>query len=516
MFRFWDLTAIVIFLAGMAGMGLWFARKNSSTEAYFLGNRSFPGWAVGISMLGTSISSVTFLALPAAAYILDYRQAVPNMALPLVAVIAVFFFIPLFRQGNMTSAFEYLEKRYGILVRAYAALSFLVLQLVRLAVILYLVAIPVEGMLGIPILWVIVVGGLVVSLYTVFGGIEAVVWTDVVQTFILLGGGLVCLGLMVWEIPGGIGRVIDLGVEYHKFGLGPVKFDLNERTFFAVLLLGLVNFTNEYASNQNVVQRYIASKSLREARKATLICMFMSVPTWMSFFFLGSCLFAFYHVFPEPAVAAMAADEVLPHFILTKTPPFVGGLIIAACLAAAMSSQSSSINAISTICTVDFFKRFGRPRSDREYLTIAKLTAGVASLLMIAGAIVICYIPKESINDFSLIIGSLFGGGVLSIFLLGFFTTRVGYRAVLLGTGVALACNVYLMLNTFGWLPEALKLPVHSYWTTIIVNAVLLPVGYGAALFWPNRRNLNHLTVWAMERKARKSPQLIPDGVKEP
>ena len=184
--RILDLLAVVLFLAGMAGMGVWFARKNTSTEAYFLGNRSFPGWAIGISMLGTSISSVTFLAIPAAAYVLDYRQAVTNLALPFVAVIALIFFIPLFRQGNMTSAFEYLEKRYGVLIRSYAALSFLVLQVVRLAMILYLVSIPIEGMLGIPILWIIIVGGVVVSLYTVFGGIEAVVWTDVVQTFILL------------------------------------------------------------------------------------------------------------------------------------------------------------------------------------------------------------------------------------------------------------------------------------------------------------------------------------------
>ena len=372
------------------------------------------------------------------------------------------------------------------------------LQVVRLAMILYLVSIPIEGMLGIPILWIIIVGGAVVSVYTVFGGIEAVVWTDVVQTFILLGGGLLCLGLMVWELPGGFGQVIEIGTEFNKFSLGPMRGGFNERTFFAVLLLGLVNFTNEYASNQNVVQRYIASKSLREARKATLICMFMSVPTWMSFFFLGSCMFAFYHVFPEPAVAAMAADEVLPHFILTRTPPFVGGTIIAACLAAAMSSQSSSINAISTICTVDFVKRFGRVRSDRDCLVIAKLIAGAASVLMIGGAIAICYIPKESMNDFGLIIGSLFGGGVLSIFLLGFFTTRVGNCAVITGTAVALACNFYLMLNTFGWLPPVLALPVHSYWTTIIVNAVSFPVAYGVALFRPNRRNLERLTVWTL------------------
>ena len=161
--RILDLLAVVLFLAGMAGMGVWFARKNTSTEAYFLGNRSFPGWAIGISMLGTSISSVTFLAIPAAAYVLDYRQAVTNLALPFVAVIALIFFIPLFRQGALTSAYEYLEKRFGVLVRSYAALSFLVLQVVRLAMILYLVSIPIEGMLGIPILWIIIVGGVVVS-----------------------------------------------------------------------------------------------------------------------------------------------------------------------------------------------------------------------------------------------------------------------------------------------------------------------------------------------------------------
>ena len=367
-----------------------------------------------------------------------------------------------------------------------SALSFLVLQVVRLAMILYLVSIPIEGMLGIPILWIIIVGGAVVSVYTVFGGIEAVIWTDVVQTFILLGGGLLCLGLMVWDLPGGFGQVIEIGTEFNKFSLGPLEGGFGERTFFVVLLLGLVNFTNEYAGNQNVVQRYIASKSLREARKATLICMFMSVPTWMSFFFLGSCMFAFYHVFPEPAVAAMAADEVLPHFILTRTPPFVGGTIIAACLAAAMSSQSSSINAISTICTVDFVKRFGRPRTDREHLVIAKLIAGAASVLMIGGAIAICYIPKESMNDFGLIIGSLFGGGILSIFLLGFFSTRVGNRAIIAGTAVALCFNLYLMLNTFGWLPPGLALPVHSYWTTILVNALLFVVAYVLAWLVPN------------------------------
>lgn len=500
MFRVSDMIAIGLFLGAMAWMGVYFSRKNKSTEDYFLGNRSFPGWAVGLSMLGTSISSVTFLAIPAAAYILDYRQAVTNLALPVAAILAIYIFIPFFRRGNATSAFEYLEDRYGMLVRVYAALCFVVLQAIRLALILYLVSIPVAAMLDVHIGYVIVIGGVIVGFYTVLGGIEAVIWTDVVQTIILLLGGLLCLGIIIYDLPGGISQVIEIGNKFDKFSPGPISFALDERTFLVVVLLGVVNFTTEYSSNQNVVQRYIAAKSTREARKATLICMFMSVPTWMSFFFLGTCLFAFYHVFPDPAVAKLAADDVLPRFILTKIPPFVSGTLIAACLAAAMSSLDSSINAISTIVTIDFVKRFGKPRSDARCLAIAKWVACAAGVMMIAGAYIIIYIPKESVNDFGIIIGSIFGGGMLAIFMLGFFTTRVGYRALLTGLGLSFAVNFYLILNAFNWLPETLKLPVHSYWTTIIVNLVLVLAGYGLSFAMPNRRSLDGLTVWTIRK----------------
>ncbi|MGE4564971.1 MAG: sodium:solute symporter, partial [Victivallaceae bacterium] len=199
-------------------------------------------------------------------------------------------------------------------------------------------------------------------------------------------------------------------------------------------------------------------------------------------------------------VARLAADGVLPHFILTKIPPFVSGAVIAACLAAAMSSLDSSINAISTIVTIDFVKRFGKPRSDAHCLAIAKWVACAAGVMMIAGAYIIVYIPKESVNDFGIIIGSIFGGGMLAIFMLGFFTTRVGYHALLAGLGVSLAVNFYLILNAFNWLPEALKLPVHSYWTTIIVNLVLVIAGYGLSFAMPNRRNLDGLTVWTIKK----------------
>ncbi len=500
--RPWDLVAVALFFIATAAMGVYFARRNESTEKYFLGGRTIPGWAIGLSMVGYSISSITFLAMPAAAYILDYRQVVQNLTLPVALVLAVIVFIPFFRRGTSASAFEYIERRYGVLVRSYASVSFIVLNLFRLGTVLYLVSLAVAPMLGLNVVTGIMITGVVVALYTMFGGIEAVIWTDVVQTIILLGGGVLCLCLMVFALPGGLPQVFEIGVEYNKFSLGPVSFALNDRTFLVVMLLGLVQFITEYSSNQNMVQRYIASKSLHEARKATVICGLVSIPTWLIFFFLGTCMFAYYRIFPDPALNGLEADQVLPHFILTKTPQFVGGVIISACLAAAMSSLSSSINAIATVSTEDFLKRFGRERSDRECLRFAKAVACVTGMLMIAGAVGIYYIPdKESMVNFGIIIGSMFGGGMFAIFMLGFFTTRVTNRGIVWGTAVALVCNVYLMLNTFGALPAGLALAVHSYWTAIIVNAVLAPAAFLFSALFKDRKDLTGLTVWTQVRR---------------
>ena len=501
MFRISDLCAILLYLAAMAGIGFYFGKKNKSTEEYFLGNRAFPGWAVGLSMLGTSISSVTFLALPAAAYVLDYRQAVNSFAMPFAALLAVWLFIPFFRRGRATSAFEYLEARYGPFFRAYAAFCFVITQFIRLATVLYLVALPVAGMTGGSLTTVIVVCGFFIALYTVIGGIEAVIWTDVIQTVILLLGGILCMGLMLYELPEGLSDVLRIGLADDKFSFGPVTWGLNDRTFTVLLLLGVVSYTTDYSSNQNVVQRYIAAKSLREARKAVVLSAAMSIPTWMCFFFLGSCLYAFYKLVPDAAVANLAADEVLPHFILTRTPPFLGGVIIAACLAAAMSSLDSSINSISTVCSVDFVKRYGRERSDASLLKIAKIIAVVCGMFMIGGAAALVHIPKECVNDFCLIIASMVGGGKLAIFLLGFFTTRVSGRALLAGLIPAILFNLYLACNTLGWVPEALRMPIHAYWTGILVNAGLALVAYLASFRFPCRRNLTGLTVWTQQKK---------------
>ncbi len=502
-----DIAAVLVYLAGMAAMGIHFARRNQNTEEYFVGSRSFPGWAVGLSMLGTSISSVTFLAFPAAAYVLDWRQLVSNLMLPFVAVLAILVFIPFFRRGRLTSAFEYLGDRYGPGARLYGTISFIFLQLIRLSKVLFLVSIPVSLLTGTPLWVVIVAAGIFIAFYTIAGGIDAVIWTDVVQAIVLWAGGLVCCLYIALKLPDGFGQILSVGAEHGKFGVGPMEWSLDERTFWAVAVLGIYNWLAMYSSDQNFVQRYVASKSMREARKAATLYSATAVPTWTFFFFVGTCVFVFFTVFPDPQVADLEADEVFPYFILTKIPAGIAGLVIAGVLAAAMSSLDSSINAIATISTVDLLKPYlAKGRDDGFYLLSARIIGAAASALMIVGAIIFSAVPKESMNDLSWIVASVFGGCMMGMFMLGFFTKRVDYVSLMIALALATLLNVYLGVNVAGWLPKALTINVHAYWVGMLVNAAFIVVAYGISVI--RRRpqpSLEGLTVWTMRKPSESA-----------
>lgn len=494
-----DLVVIIIYLIGTAAIGLYFSRRNGSTEEYFLGGRNIPGWAVGLSMIGTSISSITFLALPAAAFALDWRQGAPYLVFPIICAFAVIFFIPIFRRTKITSAYEYLEQRFGRAARLYGSLCFVIGEATRLGTVLFLLAIPVSLMTGFNLNTIIIVTGIFVAFYTVTGGIDAVIWTDVIQSFIFWGGGLFVAGFMLYRIPGGFDTVIRVGNELNKFSFGPMEVDLSQRTFYVLLILGVFNWLSMYTANQNVIQRYLTAKSTREARKATLICAAGSLPTWFAFYFIGTTLFVFFRYFHDPRIAAMPADAVFPYFIINYLPSGFTGLLIAAVMAAAMSSLSSSLNSFAAVCTTDLLATCICPgRDDRYYLRWARIFSCIAVVIMIGGAIIIANIPKESMVDLGYIIGGLMVMLVMGFFILGFCCPSVGNRSVWLGFLCGTLSNIYLVLGYFNCLPSAIVPAIHVYWNSIICQIVMIVSAIVFAWLFPEKRSaaaLENLTL---------------------
>lgn len=510
-----DVAALLLYAGGVTVAGLYFSSRNKTTDAYFLGGRNFPSWAIGLSMVGTSISSVSFLAYPADAFKTAWLRMVPNFALPLAVLIASIWILPFFRRKNTISAFQYLESRYGPSTRIYGAIAFIISQAVRTSLILYLVSLLAQEFTGWPLWMCILMGGLFVSFYTIVGGIEAVIWTDVVQTIVLMAGGVACLCVIVSELPGGFSQIISEAREAGKFQFAefvettgefrPASWDFTffRKTAFMMLLVGLVNWLTEYSANQNVVQRYCASRSTRDARKAMWICCGASIPIWAFFMFLGTALWVFFREFPSPETTAMLSghakpEGVLPFFILSYLPPGLAGLVIAAALAAAMSSLDSSINAIATVSIVDIYRRhLVKNYDDRHYVTAAKSVAAGASIIMIVGALLLAQYPGKTMQDTATILVAITAGGLLGLYMLGFLTTMGDGRTV----GVAIVCTLmfttYRALEGFEWVP---RMPIDPYYTGIAGHMLMFGVGFAmGSIVSKRKRDLTGLTLWTQD-----------------
>ncbi len=497
-----DVFTLLLYLSGMLAIGVYFARRNTSTEEYFLGGRQFAGWVVGLSLVGTSISSVTFLAYPADGFKTAWLRYLPNLMLPLAALLAVRYFIPIFRRHNLTTAYEYLELRYGPGVRVYGAATFILAQLVRISTILYLLSLLIQEVTGLDSTWSVVIAGGFVALYTVIGGIEAVIWTDVIQTIVLMLGGVLMLVVIVQALPGGLGQVFDVARDTNKLSFAdwnqgvstPLTWDLSllSKTGTMMLILGLTNWLTEYGSNQNVVQRYIAARSDGEARKAVWVCVLASLPIWAFYMFLGTALFVFYQQFPSVEAGHMLdgtrkAEEILPWFIVNEMPAGLSGIVIAAALAAAMSSLDSSINAISTVGINDIYRRFlRREAGDAHYLRVAHLIATASSVLMIVGALAILRAHTTTLQDFGTILVSLFGGGLFGLYAIAFCTDRLRGLLPWVGIGATLLFTGWTIALSNGWLPG--PAPFDLYYTTILANAVMV---VGILLAWGVKRAMN-------------------------
>jgi SSS family solute:Na+ symporter len=487
-----DQIVVGAYLLAVVGMGAYFVRRSRTVEGFSVGSRSMPGWALGLSILGTYLSSITFLAYASDAYTGGWSRFVFSLTIPVACLVATLVFIPLYRRKLRISAYQYLEERFHPWARSYTALSFVLLQISRVGAVLYYVAVALSEFIGIEVSWIIVVLGIAVTVYTVLGGIEGVVWTDVVQVFVLLGGALACVGILLFRMPEGPGQIFSMGREAHKFGLGGWSANLALPTFWVIFIYGIVENLKNFGIDQNHIQRYLAARSDREAKKALWTGGLIYVPVSALFLFIGTALFAYYSMhkgeLPADLQDPANANRIFPFFIVTRLPVGVRGLLIAAVLAAAMSSVDSSLNSSATVSVVDFYRRyFRRNADDAQLLLTMRIVTVVLGVLGTIAALAM--IKAQSALDVWWQVSAIFGGGMLGLFLLGLVVKRASHVSALVGVCVNLAVICWATFARglpAGW--SWLECPFHELLTGLLGAGSLIVVGLASTLLIRKQR----------------------------
>ena len=504
--RWSDLLVLGLGLATLVAIGCLCAGRGKTAEGYFLADRSMPGWALGFSMMATIVSSMSFLALPAFAFEHNWRHFPGGFSYLAAMPVALLLFIPMYRRTGVSSAYEYLERRFGPWARFYAAACFVLFQIFRMGIVLYMVCLCLQTFVGGELPVLMTVFGTLVATYTTVGGLQAVIWTDVVQGIVLMIGGVVCLPILVSQLPGGVNQLFRVATADDKFSWGSTDFDLTQMTVWAVVLSKLVIYLQILGTDQTSVQRYCAAKSDRDARGAVLLGGFLTVPIWTYFLFLGTALYAFYQVLPDQTVAGLKPDQIFPYFIATRLPAGMAGFVVFGLLAAAMSTLDSSINAAAATVTTDFYGRlWSKDRSPEHYAMVGRLLSLFFGLVMIATALGIhASRSSAAVEDLQTMMLSILGGGLLSLFLLGFLTRRVDSRAACIATILTvLSVMTWLLLETpMGRraLPGLSSLLPDKFWVGVFANLLLFAVGYGVSLLLGNRPPKGQLgfTVWSV------------------
>ena len=471
-----DLAVLLAYLVGVVGLGVFLSRKTRDTESFTAANRSLPGWAIGLSMFGSYISSISFISNPAKAYDQNWNAFAFNLATPIAAVAAVVWFVPFYRRLGQVSAYEHLEGRFGPWARTYAVACFLLTQVARFATICYLLASAVAPILGWDKWVIIVVTGTLIATYTVLGGIKAAVWVGVVQSAILILGPTVCVIALLMKIPGGFTAVVEQGAQNNRFSLGDTTFlQITHATFWVVFIRGLAENLSNFSVDQSFVQRYITARTDRDAKRSVWITVSLYVPVAAVFFFIGTALWAFYRASP-PKLTQM--DDILPHFVATQLPVGLAGLVVAAAFAAGMDSNLSSM---ATLTLTDLYKRYLRPaageRESMRVLHVSTLLWGAAGTVAALGMLQV----KHALDVWWKWAG-IFSGGVLGLFLLGLLAKRAGPRNALIATAVGVAATIYLTV---------FPTPLHPWLIGAVATLIILTTGLLLArimpesAFWP-------------------------------
>lgn len=509
-----DYIIIIIFLLITLYFGFRFAKRQKTTKSYFSANGKIPAWAIGMSILATLISSITFLAYPGEGYSSNWILLVQGFMVPIVLLGTIWFIVPLYRKVIGLSTYEYFEKRFGSFARYYTSLGFSLTHFSKMGTVFFLLAQALASMTGANTILIISIIGFVIIVLALLGGIEAVIWLDVIQGFMLFGCGIACLIIILYSVHGGPAAVWHIAQANGRTGFGPYTFNFKKLTFIVMAINGIFYAIQKYGTDQTIVQRYLAAKSDKSAIRASLMGVLLLVPVWSLFMFIGTALYVYYQQNPLPA--NMRPDAIFPYFIVSKIPVGVVGLIISSLVSAAICSLGADLNCLAAVGLEDYYKRLRPNKTDKEYLKAGRwmvVAAGIGALLIAA-----LYLSagNEGVLGIVFTLYAIFSGGIAGIFLLGLFSARANRQGVTIGiivcilftaysfltsTKIGLGKNKSLLLDMgdYNFTHNKLMLGVYSHLIVIVV-------GYIASLFFPKpilNKNLLY-SGWIERRRLEK------------
>ena len=513
-----DFIIFIVFTLGVVVFGCSFFKKGSSADEFTSAGHSIPGWVVGMSIFATYVSSISYIGYPGKAFAADWNAFVFSLSIPIASYFAAKYFVPFYRHSGSVSAYTFLEEKFGAWARLYASACYLLTQIARMGSILYLLAVPMYILMGWNLHVVIICTSIAIIVYSMMGGLKAVIWADAIQGIILIGGALLCLAILMFSMPEGPMQTFELAANSpmgNKFSLGAFTSDLTTSTFWVCLIYGIFINLQNYGIDQNYVQRYHAAKTDRDAKFSALFGGYLFIPVSALFFLIGSALYSYYEsgVAPLPAEIAQKPDYVFPYFIVNGLPVGLRGLLIASIFAAGMSTVSTSVTSAATIILTDYVRPFflkarkeakkvashlshhhhdatgqTTPLPHREgqgggsagggshqklELAIVRLSSFGVGIL---GAVVaIAMLSVESIIDAWWTLSSIFSGGMLGLFLLGCIPQRINRWAAMLGC----ICGIFVI----GWisLADLWQLPgphLHPYLAIVLGTTVIFLVGF--------------------------------------
>ena len=453
---FVDYLILAIYSIILLGMGFYFARKMETAGQFMTANGKIPGWAAGLAVMSAYTSSISYIATPGKAFDSDWHPIIFAICMIPVSWIAVVKIIPLYRKLQLISVYSFLEDRLGGWARLYAASSFLLFMIGRMAVILYLVGILIQSFTGGDLLWIILVIGFITILYTLMGGVEAVIWTDVMQSAVMIAGILYTvffLGKMVfWESPELWAQAYETG----KFSWGPSDFSFDKRTIWVMLIYGFTENLRNLLADQNYVQKYATVQDNKSAAKSMKLATVIYLGLTVCFLFIGTALFYFYNIQETLPGNITKGDQIFPYFIATQMPVGLKGLILAAIIAAAMSTIDSALNCSATVLWIDFIKdRFVQDASEEKQMNILKSATWIWGILGTVFAL--WMIQAKSALDVWWQISGIFGGGILGLFIIALLKIKLSFSQGLTAIGISVLIIVWSTFarnisGSFSWL----------------------------------------------------------------